>query len=102
MPRPELPPDLLRVLAHLDDPTEVAQLLGDLLTPSEHGALSERWAIVKLLASGASQRSVRDTVGCSVTTVSRGSRQLQYGEGGFARAFDVLVALGEADPRTKD
>lgn len=102
MPRPELPPDLLRVLAHLDDTSDMARLLGDLLTPSELESLSERWAIVTLLARGDSQRTVRDKVGCSVTTVSRGNRQLRYGEGGFERAFDALVELGEPDPRYRD
>jgi len=99
MPRPQLPADLLHVLADTPTSDDMARLLADLLTPSELEALAERWAIVKLLAGGASQRKVRDQVGCSVTTVSRGNRQLRYGEGGFEQAFDRLVALGYPDPR---
>ncbi len=99
MPPPTLPFDLLAVLAELDDTDHVSALLGDILTPSELEAVAERWAIVKLLAAGYSQRRVRDEVGCSVTTVSRGNRQLRYGDGGFTRAFDVLARLGYADPR---
>lgn len=101
MPRPTLPPDLLEVFASLDDPAAVASLLEDILTPAETDALRERWAIVKLLAAGRSQRAVRDEVGVSITTVSRGSRQLKYGGGGFALAFDALVELGHPDPREK-
>lgn len=99
MPRPSLPDDLLTVLCAVEQPEALAKLLGDLMTPSEIEALTERWAIVKLLAGGASQRAVRDVVGCSVTTVSRGNRQLRYGDGGFDLAFDKLVELGHADPR---
>jgi Trp operon repressor len=99
MPEPALPQDLLDVIAHLHDPAQIAQLLQDLLTPAETGALAERWGIVKLLAAGNSQRAVRDEVGVSITTVSRGSRQLRYGSGGFGLAFDTLGVLGLADPR---
>ncbi len=99
MSEPALPTDLLQVLTSLGEPDEMALLLQDLLTPAETEALAERWAIVKQLASGQSQRAVRDAVGVSITTVSRGSRQLKYGSGGFNLAFDQLVALGHDDPR---
>ena len=50
--------------------------------------MSERWHIVKRLRAGATQREVAAELGVSVTTVSRGARQLKYGTGGFE------VALG--------
>ena len=98
MPAPQLPRDLLQVFASLKSPEDVDRLLTDLLTPSEIDSLGERWALVKLLASGCSQRATRDALGVSVTTVSRGSRQLKYGQGGFALAFQVLELFdtGEA------
>lgn len=99
MTTPTLPDDLLAVICATIDPDQLSQLLTDLLTPSEIEAIGERWTIVKRLASGESQRAVRDALGCSVTTVSRGSRQLQYGTGGFAKAFDTLAAIGLPDPR---
>ena len=71
------------------------RLLDDLLTPAEVEALGERWAIVKLLSAGHSQRKVRDEVGVSITTVSRGSRQLKYGTGGFAHALSLLNDEGD-------
>ena len=91
--RPRLPRDLLAVLASLDDPKDLNRLLSDLFTASEIQSIRERWTIVKLLAGGESQRRVRDRVGVSVATVSRGSRQLQYGSGGFQLAFDTLAEL---------
>ncbi|MCB9522185.1 MAG: DNA-binding transcriptional regulator [Myxococcales bacterium] len=95
---PDLPADLVAVLAHLEQPAAIQALLGDLLTPAETEALTERWAIVKRLRAGESQRAVRDAVGCSITTVGRGSRQLQYGRGGFVQAFAALQALGLPGP----
>ena len=95
MPAPPLPEDLLKVVAVIDDPTELQTLFEDLLTPAEMDAIGERWAIVKRLAAGESQRSIRDATGASVSTVSRGSRQLKYGSGGFARAFARLLALAD-------
>ncbi len=96
---PRLPDDLLKVFAELGDAGDLERILTDLLTPSELKALGERWAIVCRLAAGESQRTVRDALGVSITTVSRGSRQLRYGQGGLACAFDVLAELGLGDPR---
>lgn len=99
MPAPALPEDLLCVLAAIDDRAQLQTLFEDLLTPAELDAVGERWAIVKRLAAGESQRGIRDATGASVSTVSRGSRQLKYGSGGFSLAFDRLAALGRIDPR---
>ncbi|TVQ90003.1 MAG: hypothetical protein EA397_13675 [Deltaproteobacteria bacterium] len=101
MADPTLPDDLLAVLAELRQPTQIQSVFTDLLTPAEVQAIAERWAIVKLLAEGHSQRAVRDAVGCSVTTVTRGNRHLQYGSGGFHLAFDALSRLGLPDPRRR-
>ncbi len=91
MPAPKLPEDLLAVIAATERRAELQCLFEDLFTPAELDAVCERWAIVKRLAAGESQRSIRDAVGASVSTVSRGSRQLKYGSGGFAMAFDRLA-----------
>lgn len=84
---PRLPPDLVQALAELTEPSAVAALLEDLLTPGEVEALGERWQIVKRLRAGATQREVAAELGVSVTTVSRGARQLRYGTGGFEAAL---------------
>jgi len=97
--KPRFPKDLITVLTTLDDPQAVSRLMRDLFTPAEVEAIGERWGIVKLLAAGCSQRNVRDTLGVSIGTVSRGARQLKYGEDGFATAFDTLGTLGLGDPR---
>lgn len=84
---PRLPADLVQAISELTEPKAVAALLDDLLTPSEVEAIGERWQIVKRLRAGATQREVAAELGVSVTTVSRGARQLRYGTGGFEAAL---------------
>ncbi|MFT6397343.1 MAG: TrpR family trp operon transcriptional repressor [Bradymonadia bacterium] len=91
---PTLPPELLRVLAESDDEDFVRSLLSDILTPHEVKSIRERWEIVKRLDEGMSQRAIRDELGVSVTTISRGNRQLQYGSGGFRAALGLLKGEG--------
>ena len=94
--RPRLPRDLIDVLTSFRRRQDLDLVLTDLLTPSEIESISERWEIVKRLDAGQSQREVRDAVGVSVTTVSRGNRGLKYGVGGFRIALDRLVERGGA------
>ena len=91
---PELPGELLRALARLDREEDIGLVMGDLLTPSEVEALGERWAIIKALLAGKSQREVAAELEVSITTVSRGSRQLKYGQGGFQVALKALERRG--------
>lgn len=95
--RPTLPPDLLAVLGSLTDPEALELVFSDLLSPAEIETLRERWAIIKRLDAGASQRAVAAEIGSSVTTVSRGARQLKYGAGGFRLALDLAVELSGSE-----
>lgn len=94
---PTLPEDLLEVLTGTQDIGFVRRLLADILTPSELSAVAERWEIVKRLQGGKSQRTIRDELGVSVTTISRGNRQLQYGTGGFREALDMIATRHEGE-----
>lgn len=75
--------DLFDLLASIDSPQEAQTLLQDLLTPQEIDSLAERWQEVQLLAAGATQRDVAKILGISISKVTRGSRMLRYGSGGF-------------------
>lgn len=59
--------------------------LEDLLTPSEIVEVADRITILQMLKAGKSQRDIAETLGVSVTTVSRGSRVLQYGKGNIGK-----------------
>ena len=92
--QPALPAELLRVLTRLDRVEDMASLLSDRPTPAEIEAVGERWQIVQRLLAGQSQREVAAELGVSITTVSRGSRQLKYGVGGFEVAQRALGRRG--------
>ena len=92
--------ELAAVLARLDEPRAIERFLEDLLTPAEIQAVTERWAIVRMLAAGMTQREVALALDVSVTTVTRGNRQLQHGGGGFAHAL-TLPPTGTEPPRKK-
>lgn len=62
-------------------------LLQDLLTPQEREAMEERWQLVQLLAKGMPQRTIAKTIPVSISTITRGSRALQSGTGGFLMAL---------------
>ena len=53
--------------------------LEDMLTPQEIEALDERIKIMHALVAGKTQREIAEELELSITTVSRGSRILQYG-----------------------
>lgn len=75
--------ELCELFSSIDTPKEADLLLKDLLTPQEMESLAERWQLVQLLAQGISQREIAEKLNVSISKVTRGSRVLQYGAGGF-------------------
>ena len=53
--------------------------LEDILTPQEIEAIDERIKLMHALVSNKTQRNIAEELQVSITTVSRGSRILQYG-----------------------
>lgn len=73
------PPPWMKTLVDLHSDEERWVLLKALLTPQEIEEIGTRWAILKLLEQGYPQREVRDMLGVSIATVTRGARELKYG-----------------------
>lgn len=69
---------------------EASELLEALLTPAEHRELAKRWQLVKQLIKNVPQREIRDALSTSIATVTRGSRELQYGNGVFRKFYKRL------------
>lgn len=90
---------LCDVLARLDDPCAVQQFLEDLCTPAELEALSDRWAVVPLLADGVSYRQIHERTGVSVTTIGRVARHLEGGAGGYRAALEVRAVAAGGEPK---
>ncbi len=84
---PSIPPkhrkELFSLFASVRSEREAELLLTDLLTPKELETLAERWQLVKLLSQGKPQRDVSKKLKISISKVTRGSKSLQYGQGGF-------------------
>ncbi len=75
--------DLYKLFASVESPKEAELLLVDILTPNELDSVTERWQLVQALASGMPQRDIAKKLKVSISKITRGSRMLQYGEGGF-------------------
>lgn len=82
--------ELARLIASVKGVEEANGLLKALLTPAEHAELAKRWQIVKQLIHGVPQREIRDRLSASIATVTRGSRELQYGNGVFQKFYKRL------------
>lgn len=80
-PREQAVAELAQALASVTDPDVMADFLQDLCTPAELEALSDRWAVVPMVADGMPYRQVHEETGVSVTTVGRVARCVERGTG---------------------
>lgn len=62
--------------------------LQDMLTPAEINSIAERLRVVKLLMQGDSQRLVAKKLKCSISTVTRGNRILQFGKQSIGKVLN--------------
>lgn len=75
--------DVYELFASIRDPKEAEALLRDILTPQELESVAERWQIVQELHKGTAQREIAEKLSLSISKITRGSRMMQYGAGGF-------------------
>jgi TrpR-related protein YerC/YecD len=69
---------------------EAADFFRDLCTLQEIDALSQRWAVVRLLEDGISYREIAQATGASTATITRINQWLQHGTGGYRKALQRL------------
>ena len=82
--------ELIKLLASAKGTKELDELLEALLTPDECVEFAKRWQIVKLLMQHIPQLEIRAHLKVSFATVTRGSRELQYGNGIFQKFYKRL------------
>lgn len=82
--------ELCELFASAENPKEVDMLLQDILTPQEIESIAERWQLIRQLSSGKPQRDVAKNLKVSISKITRGSRVLKYGAGGFRHFIDKL------------
>ena len=76
---------LYELLASLKNPDEIAILLSDLCTVKEIDQMEQRIRSAKLLMEGKTYIQVCEETGISTVTLSRVSRALQHGSGGYSQ-----------------
>jgi len=82
--------ELNKVFSSIKTPAEAGAFLEDMLTPQEIESIAERWQLLKLLAQGEPQRSIKSALGVSISKITRGSKVLTYGTGGFKKIYNRL------------
>ena len=75
--------ELYKVFSQLKTSAEAEKLLKDILTPQELVSIAERWQLIKMLAQDVPQREIKKALGISISKITRGSKELQFGHGGF-------------------
>jgi TrpR-related protein YerC/YecD len=79
---------LFRAIASLPDVSDLHNFFVDLCTPAELQAMTDRWAVARLLDSGLTYRDIHDRTGVSLTTIGRVARCVSFGAGGYATALE--------------
>ncbi|MDD4287559.1 MAG: Trp family transcriptional regulator [Candidatus Peribacteraceae bacterium] len=75
--------DLYALFSSVRSQVEAEKLLADILTPQELASVAERWQLIQELNKGTPQRDIAKRLNLSISKITRGSRMLQYGSGGF-------------------
>ena len=81
--------ELSKTLAAVKDSTLLKDFLKALLTPQEYNAVAARWALVRLLDQGMTQRKIAETLGLSLCKITRGSREMKKEESSFRKMIDI-------------
>lgn len=82
--------DLINSFRYLNKPSEIADFLGDLLTPTELRNLSVRLRIAKMLLASKSQREIATVLHTSLVTTNKVSNWLRKSGSGFREVVAKL------------
>ena len=81
---------LFRTIAGITDPEECRAFFEDLCTIKEIQDMAQRLDTAVLLDQGLSYQKITEKVGVSTATISRVSRCLNYGTGGYQLVIDRI------------
>ena len=85
--------ELSRTLASVKDSILPAHLINARLAPQEYNGVADRWARVRLLDQGMTQRKIAETLGLSLCKITRGSREMKKEESSFRKMIDICKRL---------
>jgi TrpR family trp operon transcriptional repressor len=91
--------ELSTALSRAQDPALIGDFLKCLLTPSELQEVSSRWALVREIDAGTTQREIARKMGLSLCKITRGSRELKKDHSPFKQMIDIYTsATGPENP----
>jgi len=82
---------LCEVFARIDSADDFALLLEDLCTYNEFEQLAQRLAAAKLFLEGGTYNTVNEETNVSSATLSRISRCIRHGSGGYGEVLKKLI-----------
>ena len=83
---------LYETILKLKDLDECCKFFDDLCTVTELQAMEQRYQVAVYLSQGMIYNDILERTGASSATISRVNRSLQYGQDGYAIAFERLKA----------
>ena len=87
--------ELYRAMALLQTEEECAAFLEDICTIKESLDMAQRLEVAKMLTDGKNYQQISKELGISTATISRVSRCIQYGSGGYQIALERLQKAEE-------
>ena len=82
---------LYQAILNINDKKECEAFFDDICTIKEIQDMAQRLDTAILLTEGMNYQKISSEVGVSTATISRVSRCLNYGEGGYKTAIDKLI-----------
>lgn len=87
--------NLIKALVLIDNEEECKKLLDDICTIEELNKMAQRLEAAKLLLAGYTYEQVINETAISSTTLSRVSRCIQYGVGGYKTIIEKMEGKNE-------
>jgi TrpR family transcriptional regulator, trp operon repressor len=81
--------EMSETFARNNDPDLFREFLPCLLTSNELKEVASRWALVKMIDDGISQRTIAAELGLSLCKITRGSKELKKDKSPFKRMIDL-------------
>lgn len=82
--------ELSEAFSQAQDQKLILNFLECLLTKNELSEIASRWALVKMLDNGVSQRNIASELGLSLCKITRGSKELRKADSAFKKMIDSV------------
>ncbi|GMO12194.1 MAG: hypothetical protein Ta2A_21760 [Treponemataceae bacterium] len=84
--------EICKIFAAETDENVIRDFFAALLTPAELSDVEKRWAIIRAMEQGVSQRKIAEELKISLCKITRGSSELKKRDSAFKKMLAVLAA----------